>query len=98
MSEASKRHDTALYKHPGKLKIHGSLFDYKVADRNDKEAFQAALDDGWCLTTDDALKCRAKELKKPEPEPEKEEVQPKKVATVATPKKRGPGRPKKKAE
>ena len=39
-----------LYKHPGKHKIHGDKFDYIITD--DAEA---ALKDGWSLTTPEAL-------------------------------------------
>jgi len=92
MSEASKRQDTALYKHPGKQKIHGSMFDYKVVDRNDKEAFDAALDDGWCTSTSDALKCSGGKTLK---EIEQKQKQAEGVPTVATTKKSKPGRPKK---
>ena len=40
---------TMLYKHPGKHKIHGDMFDYIVT-----EDIDAALKDGWSLTTPEA--------------------------------------------
>ncbi len=40
-----------LYKHPGKHKIHGDMFDYIIVD---KEAVESAIKDGWCKTTDEA--------------------------------------------
>ncbi len=54
---------TMVYKHPGKHKIHGALFDYKVvsgeAEHEDKEddaksELELALSDGWFLTTTEA--------------------------------------------
>lgn len=41
---------TMLYKHPGPHKIHGNKFDYIVT-----EDIDAALEDGWFLTTPEAL-------------------------------------------
>lgn len=41
---------TMLYKHPGKHKLHGDMFDYIVTEDVD-----AALKDGWHLTTPEAL-------------------------------------------
>lgn len=43
---------TMLYKHPGKHKIHGNKFDYIVT-----EDIDAAIKNGWCLTTPEALDC-----------------------------------------
>ena len=40
---------TMLYKYPGKHKIHGDMFDYIVT-----EDIDAALKDGWSLTTPEA--------------------------------------------
>jgi hypothetical protein len=42
---------TMLYKHPGKHKVHGNMFDHIVT-----EDIDAALKDGWFLTTPEALK------------------------------------------
>lgn len=39
-----------LYKHPGKHKLHGDMFDYIVTEDVEK-----ALKDGWFLTTPEAL-------------------------------------------
>lgn len=41
---------TMLYKHPGPHKIHGSKFDYIVT-----EDIEQAMEDGWFLTTPEAL-------------------------------------------
>jgi len=43
-----------VYRHPGKHKIHGELFDFKIVD-GDTEELDAALSDGWHLTTPEAL-------------------------------------------
>lgn len=51
---------TMLYKHPGPHKIHGNKFDYIVT-----EDIEQALDDGWFLTTPEAL-----EGAEPKPVPE----------------------------
>tara|TARA_R110000744_G_C19336636_1_gene559096 strand:- start:1181 stop:1492 length:312 start_codon:yes stop_codon:yes gene_type:complete len=50
---------TMVYKHPGKHKIHGGLFDYKIvsgeAEEEDGESqLDQALSDGWFLTTTEA--------------------------------------------
>jgi hypothetical protein len=42
---------TMLYKHPGIHKLHGDLFDYCIVE---KEDIEAAVKDGWCLTTTEA--------------------------------------------
>jgi hypothetical protein len=42
-----------LYKHPGPHEIHGDHFDYTIVD-DDEESVQAAIDEGWSLTTDEA--------------------------------------------
>ena len=47
---------TMLYKHPGKHKIHGNMFDHIVTEDVD-----AAIKDGWCLTTPEALDCVSNE-------------------------------------
>jgi len=46
--------DTMLYKHPGKFDIHGGKFDYIIVDADTDGAMDAALADGWSLTTPDA--------------------------------------------
>lgn len=48
---------TMLYKHPGPHKIHGNKFDYTVT-----EDVEQAMEDGWFLTTPEAL-----EAGQPEP-------------------------------
>ena len=40
-----------LYKHPGKRKIHGDMFDYIIVERSEVKAH---LDAGWSLTTAEA--------------------------------------------
>jgi len=57
---------TMLYKHPGPHKIHGNKFDYIVT-----EDIQKAQEDGWFLTTPEAL-----ETSEPKPghEPTRDEV------------------------
>ncbi len=40
-----------LYKYPGKHEIHGDLFDYKIVGSEQKEA---ALSDGWHMSTTEA--------------------------------------------
>lgn len=42
---------TMLYKHPGLHDIHGGKFDYLIVNDEDIEA---AINDGWALTTDEA--------------------------------------------
>lgn len=46
------KNPTMLYKHPGKHKIHGNMFDYKIVAADDVKAELAA---GWFSTTDGAL-------------------------------------------
>lgn len=53
---------TMLYKHPGKHKIHGDMFDHIVTNDID-----AAKKDGWFLTTPEALKASKGESKKSSP-------------------------------
>lgn len=43
-----------VYRHPGKHKIHGSTFDYKIVDA-EAEELDDALSDGWYRTTTEAL-------------------------------------------
>ncbi len=57
---------TMLYKHPGPHKIHDNKFDYIVT-----EDIDAALKDGWFLTTPEALEGIEP---KPSPEPTRDEV------------------------
>ena len=50
---------TMVYKHPGKHKIHGDLFDYKIVDAEPEEEggeseLDQALSDGWFKTTTEA--------------------------------------------
>ena len=45
---------TMVYRHPGKHKIHGSTFDYKIVDAETEE-LDDALSDGWFRTTLEAL-------------------------------------------
>jgi len=42
---------TMLYKHPGPHDIHGDKFDYLIVE---DDAIEAAIKDGWSLTTDEA--------------------------------------------
>lgn len=42
-----------LYKYPGPHEIHGDRFDYIIVDDED-EAVEAAISEGWFLTTDEA--------------------------------------------
>jgi len=42
---------TMVYKHPGKHKIHGSYFDYKIVDISE---LKKSLEEGWYLTTSEA--------------------------------------------
>lgn len=42
-----------LYKYPGPHEIHGDHFDYTIVE-DDEDSVQAALDEGWSLTTDEA--------------------------------------------
>lgn len=57
---------TMLYKHPGKHKIHGSLFDYLIVSDDDVDV---KIEEGWFLTTPEALK-----YGQPKPEPETKKV------------------------
>lgn len=41
-----------LYRHPGKHKLHGDMFDYIVVDENEVDSH---LCDGWFLSTTEAL-------------------------------------------
>lgn len=48
---------TMVYKHPGKHKIHGDKFDYKVVsgeEEGGESELELALEDGWFLTTTEA--------------------------------------------
>lgn len=45
---------TMLYKCPGPHDIHGGRFDYIIVDADIKTAVEAALADGWFMTTDEA--------------------------------------------
>lgn len=72
-AEATERGDTALYKYPGSLKIHGDKYDYKVVPACDVDA---ACKDGWARTTPAAkeayLDSKIEKAKEPEskaPEP-----------------------------
>lgn len=44
--------NTMLYKHPGSHDIHGDKFDYCIVSDDDVDD---ALNDGWFLTTPEAL-------------------------------------------
>lgn len=46
---------TMLYKHPGPHEIHGGHFDYIIVDADEEGALEAAIDNGWRLTTGAAL-------------------------------------------
>lgn len=51
---------TMVYKHPGKHKIHGNRFDFKIVEADPEEEngdseLDAALADGWFKTTPEAL-------------------------------------------
>ena len=48
---------TMLYKHPGSHEIHGDKFDYVIVE---DDAIEAAIKDGWALTTDEAKAGTAK--------------------------------------
>lgn len=43
---------TMLYKHPGPHEIHGGKFDYIIVDDG---KIDAAIADGWAMTTTEAL-------------------------------------------
>lgn len=49
---------TMVYKHPGKHKIHGDMFDYKIVSAESGEDSESELDkalaDGWFKTTPEA--------------------------------------------
>lgn len=40
-----------LYKHPGPHSIHDDMFDFVIVE---EDAVEAALNDGWAKTTDEA--------------------------------------------
>lgn len=42
-----------LYKHPGKHKLHGNMFDYIIVEADE---VQQKVKEGWCTTTTNALK------------------------------------------
>lgn len=46
--------DTMFYKCPGEHEMHGGKFDFCIIDANDEDAVEAALADGWHLTTTEA--------------------------------------------
>lgn len=51
---------TMVYKHPGRHKIHGEMFDYKIVEAEPEEEggeseLDQALSDGWFRTTPEAL-------------------------------------------
>lgn len=51
---------TMVYKHPGRHKIHGEMFDYKIVsaepeEEGGKSELDQALSDGWFRTTPEAL-------------------------------------------
>ena len=46
--------ETMVYQHPGRHEIHGDLFDYKIVDADVEGALDAALAEGWHLTTTEA--------------------------------------------
>ena len=50
-----------LYKHPGKHKMHGDMFDYIVVDEGDVEA---KVKEGWAKSTGEAKKPAKKPAKK----------------------------------
>lgn len=66
---------TMVYKHPGPHKIHRNNFDYKIVA--DEDLFNA-FDEGWYLTTEEALDRGTAEAHKSEPisnaEPSRDEV------------------------
>ena len=49
------KNETMLYKTPGEHIIEGNSFDYVLIDANDEQAYDAAIADGWALTTPEAL-------------------------------------------
>lgn len=53
---------TMLYKCPGPHDIHGGHFDYTIVDADQDGAVDAALADGWTLTTPEAVALRDKAL------------------------------------
>lgn len=46
---------TMLYKAPGPHEIHGGHFDTLIVDADEEGQLEAAMDDGWYLTTPAAL-------------------------------------------
>lgn len=48
------RDDTMLYKCPGPYDIHDGHYDYIIVDASEDGALDAALADGWSLTTPEA--------------------------------------------
>lgn len=46
--------DTMFYKCPGEHEMHGGKFDFCIIDANNEDAVEAALADGWHLTTTEA--------------------------------------------
>jgi len=46
--------DTMFYKCPGEHEMHGGKFDFCIIDANDEDAVEAALAEGWHLTTTEA--------------------------------------------
>lgn len=53
------KNSTMLYRHPGKHKIHGDLFDYVIVSEDDVEG---ALKDGWHKTTVEAKEATEAEV------------------------------------
>lgn len=49
---------TMLYKAPGPHEIHGAHFDTLVVDADEEGQLEAALADGWHLTTPAALEAK----------------------------------------
>jgi hypothetical protein len=58
---------TMLYKHPGPHEIHGDKFDYVIVE---DDAIEAAIKDGWALTTDEAKAGPAKPARARKPKDE----------------------------
>lgn len=58
-----------LYKHPGKHKLHGNMFDYIIVEADE---VQQKVKDGWSTSTTNALK--ASIPKKPEPDDSEKQI------------------------
>ena len=52
-----------LYRYPGAHRVHGDLFDYTIVDASREGVLDLAIQEGWCLTPQEAKAAAKPEAK-----------------------------------